>query len=54
MARICVEVIPFVAGYCATAPSAAATSSSVRAWAFTRNWLRAWYLPASTSRVPGG
>ena len=49
---ICVDVMPFVAGYSAT-ESPTAETSSVRAWVLTRKRLRPWYLPASMRRVPG-
>ncbi len=50
-ARICVEVMPLVAGYCEAASATLATAS-VRAWLLTRKRLAPWYLPASMSRVP--
>ena len=44
---------PSVAGYVAISSDAAPTSSPVSAWNCTRKRLRAWYLPLSSSRVPG-
>ena len=51
-ARIWVELMPLVAGYCAASEPTAATAS-VLAWALTRKRLRSWYLPDSISRVGG-
>ena len=51
-ARICVEVIPFVAAYVAVV-SPIAVTASVGAWWLTRKRPSDWYLPVSMSRVPG-
>jgi hypothetical protein len=42
-----------VAGYVATSSPSAPTASPVGAWNETRKRLRDWYLPWSSSRVPG-
>ena len=51
-ARICVEVMPLVAGYCEAASATPATAS-VRAWLLTRKRLRALVLAGEHEPRPG-